>query len=671
LPPHGRREITVGDEFVGPADIGYIIFESDADTVSGYTKFYIEGQYRVAVPAVSESNTGDIYISHIASTSSWGTGVSLLNTTSSPKTLTIEFDNGQTRTVDLLAYKHDVFLIKDLFDGQAQPDIHSAVIKDASGVVGLELFSSGNQLSGILLKNDTTTNLYYPHTATERGWGTGVVAYNSSDIACDITITPYTAAGEPLSPVTDTIGGKEQYIGMVSGLGLPVDTAWLMIDASSPITGFELFANTDLLAGYTGVGITGTDGVFAKIEKDGATGIAFVNIENSSATVTLNAYNDIGAVVATKALNLNAYEKVVNIPEEIFTGTDISSATYITYSSDRQVVGFQLNASSDGMMLDALPAIGLKSILPNYNERFNGTYIMPLMGAESSGHWASLIELTSDGSGNFTDQELTGYLDDGSGTYAVLNNGSFSLDVPDGKCAGIISTNGEVFALVDANGKTDNTFLFHMGIKTSSGMSNADLHGTFIMAEIGVDPKHWTGLIQATFDGKGHFTWQQLADSNGYRDSGTGAYTVSENGRVSLDGKYIGILSGAGELYSVVDVDNQSDNTLSIHIGIKKSSGMSNADLSGTFIMAEIGVDPKHWTGLIEVTFDGNGNFKWQQLDGYLGNGTGNYGVSETGMVSFDGKYLGILSADGQVFTVVDAYDQIDNTLSIHIGIKK
>ena len=110
--------------------------------------------------------------------------------------------------MDLLANEHDVFLIKDLFDGQAQPDIHSAVIKDAGGIIGLELFSSGNQLSGILLKDDTTTSIYYPHTATERGWGTGVVAYNPSDTDCDITITPYTETGEPLSPVTDTIAGK-------------------------------------------------------------------------------------------------------------------------------------------------------------------------------------------------------------------------------------------------------------------------------------------------------------------------------------------------------------------------------------------------------------------------------------------------------------------------------
>ena len=43
-------------------------------------------------------------------------------------------------------------------------------------------------------------------------------------------------------------------------------------------------------------------------------------------------------------------------PEDIF-GEDISNATYIEYSSDQELVGFQLNGSSDNMMLDGLPGL--------------------------------------------------------------------------------------------------------------------------------------------------------------------------------------------------------------------------------------------------------------------------------------------------------------------------
>jgi hypothetical protein len=362
LAPHGRREITVGDEFSSPADIGYVVFESDVDTVAGYTKFYTGGEYRVAVPAVSEINTGDIYISHIDSSNTWWTSVSLLNTTASHKTLTIEFDNGTIKTQELAAYAHSAFTIKSMFDGQPQPGIESAVIKGGSGVVGLELFSSigkARQLSGILLTDETSSTIYYPHIASNATWWTGIVAYNPSASASTITITPYSEKGTSLPPKVLEINGQEKYIGPVANLDLPVDTAWLQIDATNPVTGFELFAsqNGKQMAGYTGIGISRKEGVFAKLEKDGWTGIAFVNIEDGSAAVTLTAYDDGGTVIATEMLDLDAYEKVVDTPEGIFAGDDISTATYITYSSNREVVGFQLNASSDGMMLDALPGM--------------------------------------------------------------------------------------------------------------------------------------------------------------------------------------------------------------------------------------------------------------------------------------------------------------------------
>ena len=97
-------------------------------------------------------------------------------------------------------------------------------------------------------------------------------------------------------------------------------------------------------------------GIFPKIEKSGWTGIAFVNTEASAASVTLTAYNDNGTVVATQTLTVGGYAKVVNYPETIFT-QNIGAATYIAYSSDKNVVGFQLNGSTDGTMLDGLPAM--------------------------------------------------------------------------------------------------------------------------------------------------------------------------------------------------------------------------------------------------------------------------------------------------------------------------
>jgi hypothetical protein len=55
-------------------------------------------------------------------------------------------------------------------------------------------------------------------------------------------------------------------------------------------------------------------------------------------------------------LNISAYEKVVGMSSDLFS-QNIDNATYISFSSDGNIVGFQLNGSSDDMMLDALPGM--------------------------------------------------------------------------------------------------------------------------------------------------------------------------------------------------------------------------------------------------------------------------------------------------------------------------
>ncbi|MBN2033852.1 MAG: hypothetical protein JW836_11290, partial [Deltaproteobacteria bacterium] len=367
LPAHGRREINVANTFGSSSGISYAVFESDSDTVLGYTKFFVEGKYRAALPAVSQPNSGDFYIPHIASNSAWWTGVGLVNTTSSSKLLTFTFNNGATRTVSLAPKEHQSFTISSLFGGQTPSDINSATVTGGDGVVGLGLFGSKegsgmNYLSGVLLKGSTATNIYFPHVASDATWCTGIVAYNPSSDPCTITVLPYTQNGVVLETRTIDLPGKSKYIGTAVDLNLPSGTAWFEVEAINPITGFELFGtkNGNQLAGYTGVGISATEGIFPKIEDSGWTGIAFVNIDDSPAFITLTAHDDNGDIVAVKSLTLGGHSKIVGLAENLFSGS-ISGATYIRYSSDMNVVGFQLNGSNDNMMLDALPGISVET----------------------------------------------------------------------------------------------------------------------------------------------------------------------------------------------------------------------------------------------------------------------------------------------------------------------
>jgi len=363
LKKNGRRSFIVNRDFVQPSKIGYIIFQPKPNStyVCGYTKFHVAGKYRVAIPATSQVNSKDIYIPHIASNNQWWTGLSLVNTTYSGKTITIEFNNSITKSVLIAANAHKVFTISSLFSGVSQPKIKSAVIKNGKGIIGLELFGSNtgtgkNYLSGILLSDETTKNLYYPHIASTVQWWTGIVAYNPATSPANLTIKPYKSDGTALSSKHITLQGKEKYMGTCRGLNLPEGTAWLHISSDKAITGFELFGknNGNQLAGYTGVNINGKTGVFPKLEKAGWTGIAFINPKETDASVILTAFNDSGIEIANNVLWLNAHKKIVGNAETLL-GKSISNATYITYGFLDDIVGFQLNGSIDGMLLDALP----------------------------------------------------------------------------------------------------------------------------------------------------------------------------------------------------------------------------------------------------------------------------------------------------------------------------
>jgi hypothetical protein len=364
LAPHARRQIIVSQKLSNPSSIDYLIFNSDIDEVKGYSKLYKDGIYRVATPAASVINTSDIYVSHIASDYDWWTKISLVNTTDTQKTLTLTFSTGEISYITIPARGSNTATIRDLFGGPKQ-DIKSAVITNASGIVGVELFGSTdesiyNYLSGILLKDSTTTTIYYPHIDSSyidssSYWWTGIVAYSPPGYSSNIAVSAYDQYGNLLETAyPPTIEPNGKYIGSVASLELAYATAWLKIDSDNPITGFELFGtqNGNQLGGYTGVNIAGREGVFAKIEKQGWTGIAFVNIESSQASIQLTAYDDNGTVIATQPITLASFAKQVEQPVNIFI-QDISSATYISYSSDRDIVAFQLNGSGD-MLLDGL-----------------------------------------------------------------------------------------------------------------------------------------------------------------------------------------------------------------------------------------------------------------------------------------------------------------------------
>ncbi|MBM3792084.1 MAG: hypothetical protein FJW35_17280 [Acidobacteria bacterium] len=100
-----------------------------------------------------------------------------------------------------------------------------------------------------------------------------------------------------------------------------------------------------------------TEGWFPKMENDGWTGLAFVNIDSQDAKLTLQAYDRYGRDVARHELPpVKPGEKVVGLTFQLFPQADLTQARYFSFTSDKTVVGFSVSRSQDGMKLDGMLA---------------------------------------------------------------------------------------------------------------------------------------------------------------------------------------------------------------------------------------------------------------------------------------------------------------------------
>jgi len=366
LAANARIKRGLEEIFPGISNIGYVVFETPALTVSGFARMGTSERCLASIPAAAKPNADDFYITHIASLSDWWTGISLVNTTPYPKQLTVEFNNGATKTVELPAHGRYYAQVQEWFGGQPQPALQSAIVKNGAGIVGSELFGSTNQtgpslLDGLLLEDQTASRLFFPHLAQDDFWWTGIVVFNPATVDCRLRITPHRSDGTSLPEVTQTLKPRQRYIGLLSTLGLPQEAAWLEVEGSVPVTGFELFAtqNGEMMAGYTGVNISSKEGIFPSVERLSYTGIALVNVSSAKANVILTAFDDQGKTVISRTTQVAPYAKQLGFTFEFFP-SDTPEYTSVHYSSDQPLVAFQLNLAATLTTLDAFAA-GIRS----------------------------------------------------------------------------------------------------------------------------------------------------------------------------------------------------------------------------------------------------------------------------------------------------------------------
>ncbi len=217
--------------------------------------------------------------------------------------------------------------------------------------------SINNYLAGLSLNADRATLLYYPHAAPSDYSWTGIALSNPNISNTELTITPYAQDGTVLTGLPHILSASENYVGTLESLGFPAQTSWFKIESDLPVAGFELFGTKDgrQMAGLNAFTKASDSGVFPKHDTMERTDIAFVNVGRESTAVVLTAFDNTGNTVATASKTLSPYEKAIGRAADFFTSS-IQTATYIRYTSDNPLIGYQINGSGDGYLLDSLPA---------------------------------------------------------------------------------------------------------------------------------------------------------------------------------------------------------------------------------------------------------------------------------------------------------------------------
>jgi len=201
--------------------------------------------------------------------------------------------------------------------------------------------------------------LYFPHVASSFGWETELALTNTAEAPVAGELRAYTAEGgnpiEILPFALPGLGRMEFIVG--SSFQKAPDIAYIsLVSDSCFLAGYTRFSqpgNRVSLAMSTG----STNGWFTKMEEDGWTGIAFVNVDAAAVSVALTAWDDNGNQVAATTLPLAPGQKYVGMVYQLFN-SDLRNATFFRYSCDKKILGFEVTGSSDGQMLDGLHSLG-------------------------------------------------------------------------------------------------------------------------------------------------------------------------------------------------------------------------------------------------------------------------------------------------------------------------
>ncbi|PKN29486.1 MAG: hypothetical protein CVU64_07985 [Deltaproteobacteria bacterium HGW-Deltaproteobacteria-21] len=311
----------------------------------------------------------------------------------------------------------------------------------------------------------------------------------------------------------------------------------------------------------------------------------------------------------------------------------------------------------------------------------DGNYIVADFNvSETDFHpYASLGLVAFSDGGSGTHQELftsgTDPLETSPFTYSASPDGSLTVN-SETAMHGILSANGTAFALSTTEGGYPG---IGVALKKSSGMTNATMAGTYLAADFSASKsshQSYADLGLVSVNGTGGGTHQMLYTSSGSPSTSSFTYSVSADGSLTVNSETAmhGILSADGSLFVL---STTAGSSAGITVGVKKSSGMSNANMKGDYIIAVLtssktSYEPFSDLDLVKVNGSGSGTFSalYNSSPGGAGSGTFTYSVGPDGSLAVNGETVehGIISADGSVFVLSNTEGAY---AGITVGIKK
>jgi hypothetical protein len=317
------------------------------------------------------------------------------------------------------------------------------------------------------------------------------------------------------------------------------------------------------------------------------------------------------------------------------------------------------------------------------NNLLSGDYQFDLIADSSGDFWNQINTTTFDGDGALDSQISYDSEDDSgsfSGTYSVSTDGGVTLASTD--IVGIVSADGMLMAVTDTDPDgTDSDISLGVALKTGSGMSAASLNGTYIICQVRHDSERVkASRMRFVFDGAGAVSGTILEDSDGSTGALSGTYTVAANGTLELDitglaKDFEGNVASDGSLILIMDTDD--DGEVLMMVGVKTATGLGASSLSGDYQMNQFGADEYgSWTTRIDMTADGAGSLSADILadsnDDLTDPTAMDYSVDSDGTFVITGSdNIGQLSADGEIFVMVDSDTSGDGDVMLMIGIKK